>query len=335
MRVCIVGDFSDNLDEGFKNITIHLTNGLSNRHKIMKLNIKEIFSMDFWKDVRNFDSPQIIHHLTAPTLRSFLVLKILSFYWRDAKTITSALYPQLSSLPKRFVPLFKPDLILTQSHESDRIFRDLGCRTKFLSNGVDTEKFVHVTKNVKEKLREKYGIDIDKFVVLHVGHLEEKRNLQIFDRIQSENNQVVIIGSKYVTTDQEIYQHLKNKGCMIYMGYFKNIEEMYALSDCYIFPVIKGGSILTPLSVMEAMSCNLPVITRAFDGLTRIFSEGEGLIYAKNDEDFIRAIDKIKKGIEVKTRENVLPYSWKNIAIELDKIYDEILQIEGVERYER
>ena len=335
MSVCIVGDFSDNLDEGFKNITIHLTNELSHRRKIMKLNIKEIFSTDFWREVRNFPHPQIIHHLTAPTLISLIVLKILALYWRNAKTITSALYPNLSSFSKNFVPLFKPDLILTQSDETDRMFRDLGCRTRFLSNGVDIERFVPATKNVKEKLREKYGIERDKFVVLHVGHLEGKRNLQIFDRIQSENNQVVIIGSKYVTTDQEIYRHLKNKGCMIYMGYFKNIEEMYALSDCYIFPVIKGGSILTPLSVMEGMSCNLPVITRDFDGLTRIFSEGDGLIYAKDDEDFIRALDTIKKGMEVKTREKVLPYSWKNIGMELDEIYNEILQVEDIKLYEK
>lgn len=331
----MVGDFSDNLDEGYKNITFHITNELSDHHKIMKLNIKEIFSIDFWKDVRNLDFPRVVHHLTAPTLRSFVVLKILAFYWRDAKTITSALYPQLSSLPKRFIPLFKPDLILTQSYESDRMFRDLGCRTRFLSNGVDTEKFVPVTKNVKEKLREKYGIERDKFVVLHVGHLMKRRNLKIFERIQSENNQVVIIGSKYMRTDQKIYQHLKTIGCIVYLGYFKNIEEIYALSDCYIFPVIKGGSILTPLSVTEAMSCNLPVITRDFDGLTRIFSEGDGLIYIEKDEDFLRAIDRIKNGMEVKTREKVLPYSWKNIAIELEEIYNEILQIEGVERYER
>ena len=331
----MVGDFSENLDEGYKNITFHIADELSDHHKIMKLNIKEIFSIDFWKDVRNFDSPQIIHHLTAPTLLSFIVLKILALYWRDAKTITSALYPNLSSFSKKFVPLFKPDLILAQSYESDRMFRDLGCRTKFLSNSVDIEKFVPVTKNVKEKLREKYGIEKDKFVILHVGHLMKRRNLQIFDRIQNEDNQVVIVGSKYVTTDQKLYQHLTDRGCIIYMGYFKNIEEVYALSDCYIFPVIKGGSILTPLSVMEAMSCNLPVITRDFDGLTRIFSEGEGLIYAKNDEDFIRAIDKINKGIEVKTREKVLPYSWKNIAIELEEIYNEILQVEGVKRHEK
>jgi len=335
MNVCILGDFSENLDEGYKNITFCITNELSDHHKIMKLNIKKIFSIDFWKDVRNFNSPHIIHHLTAPTIRSFLVLKILSLHWRDAKTITSALYPNFSSFSKKFIPLFKPDLILTQSCESDRMFRDLGCRTRFLSNGVDIEKFVPVAKNVKGTLREKYGISRAKFVVLHVGHLEEKRNLRIFDRIQSENNQVVIIGSKYIRTDQKLYQHLKNMGCIIYMGYFKNIKEMYALSDCYIFPVIKGGSILTPLSVMEAMSCNLPVITRDFDGLTRIFSEGEGLIYAKNDEDFIRAIDAIKKGMGVKTREKVLAHSWKNVAIELDKIYNEILQIEGVERYEK
>ena len=86
---------------------------------------------------------------------------------------------------------------------------------------------------------------------------------------------------------------------------------------------------------MEGMSCNLPVITRDFDGLTRIFSEGDGLIYAKDDEDFIRAIDRIEKGMEVKTREKVLPYSWKNIGMELDEIYNEILQVEDFKLYEK
>ena len=108
------------------------------------------------------------------------------------------------------------------------------------------------------------------------------------------------------------------------MDYFKNIEEIYALSDCYIFPVIKGGSILTPLSVLEAMSCNLPAITRDFEGLTRIFSEGNGLIYIEKDEDFICAMDMIKKGIEVKTREKVLAYSWENVAQRLGGIYNEL-----------
>ena len=335
MRVCLLGDFSENLDEGYKNIAFHITNKTSKHHRIMKLNIKKIFSMGFWKDVRNSPPPQIVHHLTAPTLRSFIVLKILAFYWRDSKTIMFALHPDLSSFSKKFVPLFKPDLILTQSYESDRMFRDLGCRTRFLSNGVDTKKFIPVTKNVKETLRKKYKIDREKFVILHVGHLMKRRNLKIFDEIQSENNQVVIVGSKYIITDRQICQHLKDSGCTICMGYFENIWDIYALSDCYIFPVIKGGSILTPLSVMEAMSCNLPVITRDFDGLTRIFSEGNGLIFAKKDKDFIHAIDMVKKGMEVKTREKVLPYSWENIGLELDKVYNEVLQIEGLKRYER
>jgi len=39
--------------------------------------------------------------------------------------------------------------------------------------------------------------------------------------------------------------------------------------------------------------------------------------------------------MEVKTREKVLPYSWENIGLELDKVYNEVLQIEGLKRYER
>lgn len=322
LRICIIGDFSKDLDEGYKNIAFQISKELSNHHQIMKLNVKKIFSKNFWMTTRNFEPPDIIHYLTAPNIPSLIVLKIITFYWGDAKTITSALHPNISFFSKRFVPLFKPNLILTQSDESDMMFKDLGCKTILLSNGVDTEKFVPVTKNTKEKLREKYGIDREKFVVLHVGHLKKERYLQIFDKIQNENNQVVIIGSKYMKVNQKIYQNLKRIGCVVHLGYLKSIEEMYALSDCYIFPVIKGKSILTPLSVMEAMSCNLPVITRDFDGLMKFFSKGDGLIYAKKDIDFIHALDRIRNGIEIKTREKVSPYSWKNICIQLDKIYN-------------
>jgi glycosyltransferase involved in cell wall biosynthesis len=328
MRICVLGDYSGNLDEGFKIVAFNLTKGLLEHHTVIGLDLKKIFFMHFWRDIKDFD-PQIIHYLTGPSTKSFVILKVLALYLKDVKRIASALHSSSLSkgfFSKKLMSLLKPDLILTQSHESEEMFNAIDCRTKFLANGVDTDRFVPVSKEVKEALREKYGIEKEKFVVLHVGHIIKVRNLRIFNKIQGGKNQVIIVASTHRRINQKIYGELKERGCIVLRGHLKNIEEIYALSDCYIFPVIKSYSLFTPLSVLEAMSCNLPVISAKFEGLTSIFGEGNGLLFARNEDDFINKLEEIKRGdIEIKTREVVLSYSWQNIVKQLENIYNEVL----------
>ncbi len=335
MRICLVGDYSQVLDEGFRNVAFYLAEEMAHHHQIMRLDMNRIFSLNFWIDVKKFD-PQIVHYIPGRTLKSFIVLKALALC-NNPKTIMSVLHPGFSSFSKKLIPLFKPDLILVQSSNTETMFSGLGCKIGFAPNGVDTEKFVPVSQGVKQRLRERYGIDKEKFVILHVGHLTSVRNLRIFNEIQGGDNQVIIVassqekfylgGGRWLRVDQDLAGNLKEKGCIIWRHYFKNIEEIYALSDCYMFPVLKGYSLLSPLSVMEAMSCNLPVICTEFEGLSMNFEDGEGLYFAEKDEDFVRLLGEIKSSnTEVKTREKVLPYSWKEIIKKLEQIYDQVIK---------
>ncbi len=216
--------------------------------------------------------------------------------------------------------------MLTQSDESNKMFIDSGCKTEFLPSGVDTKKFVPASRDIKEKLREKYGIDKKKFVILHVGSIKKGRGIEIFKKIQTKRDQVLILGNKSMGIEKQVYQSIKEEGCKIWVEYFSNIEEIYALSDCYIFPTSptnRISSIETPLSILEAMSCNLPVITTKFGALPRIFDEGHGLIFAETEEEFSNKLKEIKNGdVDVRTRDEVLPYSWKNVGERLERIYD-------------
>jgi len=199
----------------------------------------------------------------------------------------------------------------------------------FLAGGVNTTKFAPVTADIKERLREKYHIDKEKFVVLHVGSIRKNRNLQVFNRIQKQENvQVLIVGNTTFRPDRKEYSSLKEHGCIIWRTYFKNLEEIYRLSDCYVFPSVdKSSCIELPLSVMEAMSCNLPIISTRFGALPRVFDEGDGFIFADKEEDIINELKKIKNGnIKTKTREKVLPYSWGNVAKRLEEIYEGVLK---------
>ena len=309
-------------DIGTKKVTAYLADELSKHHQVMRLNIRNIGN---WHRVRQFE-PEIIHFILGPaTIWSFAAMKMLSLCYRRAKTVLLATLPIFSC--SKLATFSKPDLVLVQSHHAEEAFAQLGCQTQFLPNGVDTGRFTPVSEAAKQKLREGLALDTDKFIILHVGPLKRSRNVQLLSRVQEKDNQVVIIGRHPI--ERELYQALKAKGCLIWDKYFTNIENIYQLSDCYVFPVLsveKPASIELPLSVLEAMSCNIPVITTRFRSLSELFAEGDGLVFAEEETDLLEGVERIKAGKEVvKTREKVLPFTWTKVCQRLDGVYEQLL----------
>lgn len=324
-----MGEYSGDLEEGMRKTAFYLRKELSKHHEVLPLEIKKIFPRIFWKEIKNF-KPQIIHYIPGPSIKSFLIVKALALYCNGAKTVVSSTHPSSFRFSKKIIPFIKSDLVLTQSNESERMFACLSCKTKFLSSGVDVKKkFLPVPKDIKEGLREKYGVDKEKFVILHVGSVKEGRGIEIFKKMQTKDTQVIIVGNKSMGIERQLYLSIKESGCKILVKYFKNIEEIYALSDCYIFPTSpmnKMNSIEMPLSILEAMACNLPVITTKFGALPRIFEEGDGLIFVEKEENLIDAIEKIKKSdANIKTREKVLLCSWESVIKSLEKVYEKLV----------
>ena len=318
MKICLIGHYEvQHQDEGVRNIAFCMAEELSKNHKVIKFDIKNLSLK-----IKNFN-PEIIHFVVGPnTILTFAVAKAVSVF-NNARVVMSALQPSPFWL-RGLVPLMKPDLMLVQSYKYEKMFRDLGCETKFLPNGVDTDRFVPALEKRKEELRAKYKIDQDKFVILHVGPIKRRRNIEVFKELQKDDNQVIIIGRESQEREMNLYQTLERKGCRIWTNYLKNIEEVYALADCYVFPTSDEYSCIEmPLSVLEAMACNLPVVTTKFRGLPRAFDEGDGLCFVERGEDVYKTIKGIKnRGVEMKTREKVLPYSWENIERILEEIYE-------------
>jgi len=322
MRICFVGEHSNKLDEGMVNVASHFAQRLSKQNEVIILNPKRILSRSFWQGARDFN-PQIIHYIPGPSLISLIIVKTLASYCKRAKVVMSALNPFFPSLSRNFIPLFKPDLVLIQSLETERMFDRLGCKTKFLASGVDGNRFAPVSSASKIKLRQKYGLDNGKFIILHVGSVKKKRNIQALLRLQGGDNQVLIVGSESMSMEQKLYRELSEKGCLVWRTYFDHVEEIYALADCYVFPTVrKTACIELPLSVMEAMACNLPIISTKFGALPRIFDEGDGLFFINSEEEFGERLNEIKqRSVEIKTRERVLLYSWDRVVEDLEEIY--------------
>lgn len=327
MRICLIGEFSGHLDEGMRILSSRLAEYLSKENDVKALDVRGVYRGRFWKDIRGF-APQIIHCIHGPTIASLAMIMVLGLYNRNARTIVSATHPHLPPLTRGLVRMFKPNLVLAQSHETERMFIRHGCRTAFWPLGVDTDRFKPVSPGVKLELRRRYGIDKDKFIVLHVGSVVRGRNISVLGEIQGSDNQVIIVGSTSTIVHQDVLQPLRERNCLVWRSYFDNIEEVYWLSDCYVFPTRNPlSAIELPLSVLEAMACNLPVISTPFGALPRLFQPGEGLLFAESDRDFAELVRLVKAGtIEVRTREKVMPYSWDNVVARLEDLYRDVVR---------
>lgn len=327
MKICLIGDFSQNFDEGFKNTSHSLARALEARHEVVRLNVKQVRGAAFWRAAGRA-RPDIIHTLAQPTEQSLVLTRLLKARWGRARTVLSALraerYFAGGAGPGRRALLraLRPDLVLAQSAAAERLFRSAGCATAQLPNGVDLQRFTPAGPARKAELRAKYGITPDRPVVLHVGHLEAARNLTALEGLLAKGIQVVVAGSLYMGTNHGLIARLEGAGFRLFKGYQPQIEELYQLADGYVFPARPGDSITMPLSVLEAMACNLPVATTRFVGLEQAFRPGGGLCFIDDLNQVVaRVEDALAAAATCRTRELVAHLSWQAVGERLQAHY--------------
>ena len=320
MRVCIIGHFGDNHDEGVRIVGHELACELQlNGIDVKKINMSSLLQM---VKIFTFD-PAIIHFVLSPTVLGLIIAKMISQINPRKKIVISAIHPAINE--RKINQWLAPDLILVQSKNSEVLFSNLGFKTKIFPNGISIKKFFPYELSEKQQIREKYKIPSNKFVILHLASITKERNLEILCNIQKGNDcQVIIIGRVHESMDLEVYTQLKKAGCAVWIEHFPNIEEIYNLADCYVFPTVeKKACIELPLSVLEAMACNIPVITTRFGALPNNFAEGDGLFYYENFDELSSYVKKIMANeVSVRTREKVIHFSWENLIEELKKIYE-------------
>jgi len=112
----------------------------------------------------------------------------------------------------------------------------------------------------KTKLREKYGFKESDFIVLHVGHLQKNRGLDVLlglSEIMPDIKIIIVLSS--MKTKLKI--SLRRENIYIMDSYIEDIYEIYKLADVYVFPIRdKGATLDIPLSILEAKEMSLPII---------------------------------------------------------------------------
>lgn len=326
MRICILGDTSGRPDEGMKKIVVNLSRELAKNHEVLTLSPFRAFSPKFWSAVRDF-RPEIVHYVPGPSVFSFLISKTISLLVKPALTVVSVTLVRNPRLISKYTRLFRPSLVLTQSSLMYEMVGRTGQRVSYVPvSGVDLDRFRPVGPEEKMRLRDKYSVDKESYVILHVGHIKDGRNLRMLKCIQrSPGNQVLVVGSTSTTAEKSLVHELSGLGITIISDYCPNINELYSLADCYVFPVVSAyDSIEIPLSILEALASGIPVVSTRFGGIADISGEcGENLILVEGPDYIPSIVDEVRgRPPGTWTRANMTVFSWAMTAARLAKEYE-------------
>ncbi len=323
----LIGDNQGHPDEGMKNISKQLYNALINVDNYsLKILPPSSVMARLW-DIAHWE-PDVIHYLHGPTYKSILLVAIINRLCRGSRSVISFTHPKLNYFGQRLLRLFPPNVSLVQSTHWHQVLDQHGLHSIFLSlSGVDLERFVPVPHSKKLALRTKLKLPLDKKIILHVGHINTNRNLERLIPLQKLRDvQVLILGSSSTPIHGDLQERLLTAGTILHTVYVSQIEEYYQTSDCYVFPTLDNlGAIELPLSILEAMATDLPIITTKFGGLTSFFEPSESFVYL--DDDFSgadKAILAAFKSPPNKNREKVLSWSWDQKSKNLIAVYENL-----------
>jgi glycosyltransferase involved in cell wall biosynthesis len=280
---------------------------------------KTFLSISLLGEIRKFNPQLIVYSpLSSGTLASFLRLFILRLAARRCRTVIVNLQRMKHiTIAKMIIHLIRPTRVVVFSRREFDYFVLLRLNPVFCRAGVDINRFSPVNVERKRELKAKYGFSNRDILILHVGHLNRGRNIEVLKFLAKEGRKVLVVGSTSTAADISLKNDLTGSGILIFDYYIANIEEIYQLSDVYVFPVINDHSAIEfPLSVLEAMSCNLPVVSTPYGALPDFFAETECLAYFSDAKEMTDKTDKVLSAGCI-NRSVAERFSWDTVLNEL------------------
>ena len=164
-------------------------------------------------------------------------------------------------------------------------------KVKTLYNGVNLKKF-SFSDEMRDIMREKYGIKKDDFVFMFCGRIvPDKGVLQMvkaFKEIERENIKLVIVGGiRYSNNNVDNYlKSVMDVGCknIVFTGFvpYNEIPSLYTMADIGVIPSIINDSF--NLSTIEFCANGIPVIISDCGAMKELVNSDCSIIAEYGDE---------------------------------------------------
>ena len=332
-------------DEGIKNVAFSIYSQLRVKKDLLAVTLNEnqvddleisgislnkiYMNVGLRKLINDFNPDVILYFPEASiTFNSFIRAKVMKLMAGPSRVVLIGVQnreysPIQSMIIQRFL---RPDMLLLTGRHKELYFRDRGLNVRLLPPAVNAVKFNPASEEDKAEVRGEYDIAANRRVVLHVGHIKKSRNIECLLEVQKITDvQVVIVGSTTTTVDNVLKERLAGEGVIVIDEYIADMSRIYKMADIYVFPVISNmNAIDMPLSVIEALACNLPVVTTRFGELDHYFKEDSGFRYFATVEELLSIISEMDIS-EVNNRSKIDILSWDRFADNIITACDELI----------
>jgi len=231
------------------------------------------------------------------------------------------------------------DLLIMPSHSVSELFLWNNIRTKsaIVNLGVDVKKFLPVEDEQKVDLREQLGLLPKDIIIGYHGRIGREKDLmtllRAFTRLQQSNKnlKLLIVGDGV----DSIKKQLSSRSGVILAGAKNNPIPYLQVMDIYCMPSLTET---TCLSVLEAMSCQLAVVSTEVGFIKSYIQNGHnGLFFekqnqyhlAKNIQRLITDVE-FRKTLGINARKTVVEqFSWDKTGKGIEEALNDLLEAKG------
>jgi glycosyltransferase involved in cell wall biosynthesis len=202
-----------------------------------------------------------------------------------------------------------------------------------VETGVNTELFVGVGPEEKEKTRIELGLDPNDIVILNHGTMVERKNIHLLVealKFLPPRHKLLLVGPSDPVYNQKLNELVslhKLEDRVVRVGYtpYPQVPIAFQAADLFVLPSQWEG---LPKVVMQSLSCGVPVLASGFS----VKEEISGLLYIKGDLSARSIADNVLRVLQNPPQVDVgkirTHYSWDVKARELDHVYDFVKQRE-------
>ncbi len=190
------------------------------------------------------------------------------------------IYKQAFGLAARWLP---EQIIVDGASIAEQLPRSLQSRVTVIHNGVDTNIFYPGRDS--SEVRRELGLPIDHLVIGHAGRLTPWKGqhylIEAFARIAGEHaaTTLLLVGSpvfdnnKYELRLRARVAQLGLTDRVKFAGYRHDLPRVLSAMDLFAFTSIEKDT--SPLALLSAMSCGLPIVAFDIAGVRELMTSGQ------------------------------------------------------------
>ncbi|MCR9197889.1 MAG: glycosyltransferase [Planctomycetaceae bacterium] len=152
-------------------------------------------------------------------------------------------------------------------------------RVDVIYNGVDLNAFSQAAAHARTRIRREFGFKDDDFVAVQVARLHKLKDHQTaletieVARRTHPNVRLLIVGEGEERAAIEADIRQKNLECHVRLaGSRSDVADLLAAADTFLMSSISEG---IPLTIIEAMAAELPVVSTAVGGIPEMITSGQ------------------------------------------------------------